>query len=80
MQQILAAIHEIAAHCDSYWLPADHVNSALDDFGGILGLLFHGSIFSKDEASTKLGTVHAGYIDYEQVIVLLTAPTLAALG
>jgi len=59
---------------------ADHAYSALDDFGGILGLLFHSSIFSKDEASTKLGAVHAGYIDYEQAVVLLTAPTLAALG
>ena len=32
---------------------AHHAHGALDDFGGILGLLFHGSIFSKNGVSTK---------------------------
>ena len=36
---------------------ADHAHSALDDFGGILGLLLHSSIFSNNGASTKSGAV-----------------------
>ena len=36
---------------------ADHAHGALDDFGGILGLLLHDSILSNNGASTKSGAV-----------------------
>jgi hypothetical protein len=56
----LAAIDVITAHCESYWLPASlTMRTALDDFGGILGLLLHGSILSNNGATTKPGAVQA---------------------
>jgi hypothetical protein len=37
---------------------AGHAHGALDDFGGVLRLLFHGSILSNNGASTKPRAIH----------------------
>ncbi|THC37284.1 hypothetical protein C2862_24895, partial [Massilia sp. Mn16-1_5] len=48
---------------------ADHAHGALDDFRGILGLLFHSSILSNNGASTKPGAIHSvlAWIDRHQL-------------
>lgn len=49
VQPILAAIDPIAAHCEQYSLAASlTMRAALDDFGGILGLLLHDSFLSNN--------------------------------
>jgi hypothetical protein len=59
VQPILAAIDVIAALrlvlAAGF---ADHAHGALDDFGGILGLLLHSAILSNNKASTKPRAIH----------------------
>ncbi|MGI4845605.1 MAG: hypothetical protein ACRYF7_20085, partial [Janthinobacterium lividum] len=53
-------------------------HSALNDFGGILGLLLHGSIFSKNGASTKPGAVQVlgNVCDPESVLLFTRSAAL----
>ncbi|WP_230029955.1 hypothetical protein, partial [Massilia sp. Bi118] len=62
---------------------ADHAHGALDDFGGILRLLLHDSIFSNNGASTKPGAVQlpssGGFCMMRTALISLGAAFLTAV-